>query len=195
MTRTKCCTQCNVEKPFSLFGKSERNKNIRKSTCKACVYERQKEWGEQNAARNRTNWKFTGGRTCLTCKVEKEAVEFGRRAKSKTGIDSTCLECLRAKDRRRYREKTVQRKAQAKWGALKMKFGLSKERWKDMLDSQGGLCAICSVLLDRPCVDHDHETGVVRGFLCVGCNTGIGSLGDSPARLESAAMYLRKHGK
>lgn len=40
-------------------------------------------------------------------------------------------------------------------------------------------------------LDHDHETGMFRGWLCHRCNTGIGSLGDSAEGLENALRYVR----
>ena len=40
-------------------------------------------------------------------------------------------------------------------------------------------------------VDHDHETGAVRGLLCNHCNRGIGLLGDSITNLENAIKYLQ----
>lgn len=40
--------------------------------------------------------------------------------------------------------------------------------------------------------DHDHETGTMRGRLCIGCNTALGRLGDSIAGLERALAYLRR---
>jgi hypothetical protein len=42
-------------------------------------------------------------------------------------------------------------------------------------------------------VDHDHETGEVRGLLCAPCNRGIGLLQDKIEVLESAAQYLKTH--
>lgn len=42
------------------------------------------------------------------------------------------------------------------------------------------------------CVDHDHETGVFRGWLCFHCNTGLGKLGDSFESILNALNYLAK---
>ena len=36
-----------------------------------------------------------------------------------------------------------------------------------------GCCAICG-RDDRLVVDHSHETGELRGWLCVGCNCALG---------------------
>lgn len=41
-------------------------------------------------------------------------------------------------------------------------------------------------------LDHCHETGAFRGWLCNRCNLGIGNLGDNEAGLEAALAYLRK---
>lgn len=43
------------------------------------------------------------------------------------------------------------------------------------------------------CMDHDHHTGLFRGWICDLCNTGIGKLGDSIEGLEAAIVYLKKH--
>ena len=68
-----------------------------------------------------------------------------------------------------------------------------------MVEAQQGVCRIC---LQPPTggknssarlnVDHDHQTGLVRGLLCTNCNTAIGLMKDSPDRLRAAAMYLMK---
>jgi len=80
---------------------------------------------------------------------------------------------------------------------IKNKFGLTKEHFFAMLDEQDGKCDICSEPFvfgegrrKTACVDHCHETGVIRGLLCGGCNTGIGNLRDDPKLLRRAARYL-----
>lgn len=59
-------------------------------------------------------------------------------------------------------------------------------------------CAICGG--DHPGgrfgnwhIDHDHNSGAVRGVLCSWCNTALGLLGDDPERMDRAAEYLRNH--
>ena len=55
-----------------------------------------------------------------------------------------------------------------------------------------GACEICGV--EPPNhglhLDHDHETGAFRGWLCRSCNTAVGLAGDDPARLRAMADYL-----
>ena len=41
-------------------------------------------------------------------------------------------------------------------------------------------------------VDHGHELNVFRGFLCSGCNLGLGGFRDNPESLLSAISYLKK---
>lgn len=43
------------------------------------------------------------------------------------------------------------------------------------------------------CVDHDHTSGDFRGFLCNGCNSGLGFFKDDPERMRQAAAYIEAH--
>ena len=56
-------------------------------------------------------------------------------------------------------------------------------------------CELCGKLIpnNKPCYDHDHETGQFRGWLCYGCNTGLGRFGDNIAGLEQAIEYLKRY--
>lgn len=42
----------------------------------------------------------------------------------------------------------------------------------------------------RLALDHCHETGVFRGWLCLQCNTSLGKLGDTLAGVQRVMAYL-----
>jgi hypothetical protein len=74
-------------------------------------------------------------------------------------------------------------------------YGISADEADAMLESQGGGCAICGARPERLAslhLDHDHEGGHVRGFLCLSCNQGLGQFRDDPELLLAAAKYLRR---
>jgi hypothetical protein len=56
-------------------------------------------------------------------------------------------------------------------------------------DLQDGRCAICKEKTDLK-LDHGHESRILRGLLCHGCNVGLGHFRDNPALLEAAIAYL-----
>lgn len=76
-------------------------------------------------------------------------------------------------------------------------YGVTPERYAEMLAEQDGRCPICRVQFDgtprQEHVDHDHVTGKVRGVLCRDCNLGLGRFKDNPESLASAIRYLAKH--
>ncbi len=84
---------------------------------------------------------------------------------------------------------------------LQKRYGISIKEYKEMLDSQNGVCAICycgetAMKNGKPlslAVDHDHTTGDVRGLLCSKHNTGIGGFDDNIEHMKSAIAYLEKH--
>lgn len=61
---------------------------------------------------------------------------------------------------------------------------------KALLAKSNGCCEICGQHFEKLCVDHDHQSGEIRGLLCHHCNVGIGFLGDDVERLRSAIEYL-----
>jgi hypothetical protein len=75
-------------------------------------------------------------------------------------------------------------------------YGLTVERWEEIFESQGSSCAICKARETSLhwCVDHDHETGEVRGILCSPCNVLIGMAKDHPQVLDDAKEYLQERG-
>jgi hypothetical protein len=77
---------------------------------------------------------------------------------------------------------------------------MTEDDYQQMANAQNGVCAICHLpetgtsgplrTPKRLSVDHDHETGVVRGLLCGPCNTSLGLMKDDPALLLAARDYL-----
>lgn len=76
--------------------------------------------------------------------------------------------------------------------------GLTQEQY----DALGASCALCGCLDNTPeagqhnrlHIDHNHETGVVRGLLCHHHNLMIGLAKDDPDMLISGAFYLMRGG-
>lgn len=81
--------------------------------------------------------------------------------------------------------------------ATRAGFGLSRAARKNKLEEQGGVCAICG---EKPgnkslAADHDHESGMPRGLLCLKCNLGLGNFHDNPGLLARAIRYLEAYRK
>lgn len=76
---------------------------------------------------------------------------------------------------------------------LKNIYGLSLEKYDELLSFQNGVCFIChrNDFRYSLAVDHDHKTGEVRGLLCKGCNRDLlGALHDNIEALKRAIDYL-----
>jgi hypothetical protein len=58
---------------------------------------------------------------------------------------------------------------------LQRRYGIDAQEYDALLKEQGGVCAICKSppSSKRLSVDHDHDTGTVRGLLCVRCNSRV----------------------
>lgn len=94
--------------------------------------------------------------------------------------------------RKQYRNKHISKyKRWDRNSKLKSMYGLSEEDYTNIFDSQNGKCAICKKTSERFLqVDHDHETGIVRGLLCQKCNTGLGMFNDNALIVKSALEYV-----
>lgn len=81
--------------------------------------------------------------------------------------------------------------------SMRRRHNLGHDEYDDLFDAQDGLCAICqrsqdvaAKLPSHPAwlvMDHDHDTGKVRGLLCNRCNALLGQFGDT---LESLALAI-----
>lgn len=89
------------------------------------------------------------------------------------------------------------------------RYGISPEKYQEMHEAQGGVCAICAmpetmVMGGTPCalaVDHDRRCcpgkrscgGCVRGLLCARCNMALGGVHESPDTLRAMAAYIERY--
>lgn len=122
---------------------------------------------------------------CTKCKTWKLPSEFAKQSKSWNGLNPRCKECFHPGH------------TEYMYGYnIKRKYGISISEYEELLVKQNGVCAICkgtktsSNKNGRFCVDHDHETGKIRGLLCSNCNTALGLMKDDITRLARAIEYL-----
>ena len=141
-------------------------------------------------------------RRCTRCKEEKSLNDFGKRKFNRDGRETICRTCIAAEQaeyRRKHPDRIVAYRKKAAVGTnnarLKRLYGIDTDDYKKLTLAQSSCCAICKIpssdLKKAFDVDHDHETGRVRGLLCNNCNRGIGHLKDSVEILASAIAYLK----
>lgn len=116
-----------------------------------------------------------------------------RRAESRDNYQRNA-DARRAYGRRYNREQREKRADFDRHSNLRRLYGITPEDYDQMVMTQCGLCAICgepeTVKKGMLAVDHDHDTGEIRGLLCARCNSGLGLLQDDPERVTSALAYL-----
>lgn len=148
-------------------------------------------------------------KVCSQCKQEKDEADFNAHAAHRDGLSSACRDCDCATRRKRYwlnpeksreydrayRQKTPGFKRKIADYQREHRYGISPRRYAEMLQEQGGVCAICKFPYPSLCVDHCHKTTGIRGLLCQSCNSALGYLKDLSVNALAAAEYLIKHGK
>jgi len=136
--------------------------------------------------------------TCSVCKEVKPLADFPVRKTHRPGKPvSQCTSCKVALNRQRRLENPA-RVLEIEWKSkLKRFYGMTPAQYEALLEQQGHACAICHA--KKPggrtklfFVDHCHNTGKVRGLLCMRCNTGLGLFLDNPKFLLSAISYLKE---
>jgi hypothetical protein len=133
---------------------------------------------------------------CSGCNKNKHRSAFGKNRSRSDGLNVYCKLCTNKKNRtwgEAHPEILFKRSQKAN---LKHEYGITPEVLQVMLDKQDHKCLICGRELElrgrgkSPTVDHDHNTGKIRGVLCWTCNVGLGNFKDSPQNVLSAFQYL-----
>ena len=136
---------------------------------------------------------------CSRCGEVKVLDDYHNRTASPDGKKPACIVCVNTKAMKVRSDSPDKTRARN----LKARFDMSIEQYNVIFLKQKGKCAICHKAESSRdtngkskwlSVDHNHDTGAVRGLLCNACNTGIGKLGDSIHILLNAVQYLKKRG-
>lgn len=128
--------------------------------------------------RNLTNIR-PGQTQCSVCNILKDNVQFSFYVNRHTDdgyrlmTNTNCVDCQKVRSKER--------------SAIKKKFAhLTQPQY-------GVACECCGKPVTRNWqLDHCHETGEFRGWLCKQCNTGLGNLGDTLESLKLAVAYLER---
>ena len=141
------------------------------------------------------NW----DRPCCVCGITpQQGGQFhSAQVKSEGGARrrGKCKSCERAYRRNNYAPKDSRT---IKDRNVRRCFGISLDEYERKFHEQEGSCAVCHILLhldgpqraDKAQLDHNHETGELRSFLCPRCNVMLGMAQDDPEVLRGAAEYL-----
>ena len=128
-------------------------------------------------------------KVCRKCDQVLPHKEFHRCNARPDGLQTQCKACRKILDGKR--------RVSGYWRAkgLKSNYGMSLQQYEALHQAQGGKCLICMTSDpggqgDKLHVDHNHETGKVRGLLCTNCNRGLGFFQDQIENLTNAIQYL-----
>lgn len=142
---------------------------------------------------------------------ERPEVKARRRASQKAWMQATASDPAYKAKRKAYRDryrskrsgyaKERRRRPEVKAALrdrhLQKRYGLTLAAYNQMLEAQGGVCAICgcepTVQKNKFVVDHDHATGQVRAILCHRCNVGVSY--QEHALTGKWREYVWRHGK
>lgn len=171
----KRCPGCGLTKPLSEWGKGGESQGTQ-AYCKPCQRARTLANYYRKKALNPEGTPPVSEKACSICGETKKADQFYRRRHgNSSGLTPYCRQC---QSHKHYSEQ----------------YGLSPQEVAELLSC----CAICGKTvsgdgkLGKLVVDHDHQTGAIRGALCHHCNLGVGYFRDDPALLTNAIRYLTR---
>lgn len=139
---------------------------------------------------------------CSRCQEVKSLEDFHNASNTKDGKTSRCKACnveyqrewaIKNPERAKARWKKYAAEARSAGKDRARKHRLATMEYLELVSRAN--CEICGRSFTEAIshIDHNHETGQVRGLLCTNCNTGIGNLRDDPILLQKAIDYLAKY--
>lgn len=172
----KICSCCSAKKAIECFTRDRSRKDGRAPRCRGCNLRAGQKWRAQLTPEEKAEIR-------AQARLRRSLNPEQYRRNEKIWTHSNPDRMRAARRRRRFR-----------------KYGLTESAYQVMRSQQDDKCAVCQKDFERDkrgwdtChIDHDHETGKVRGLLCSRCNVALGDFQDSEAVLTRAIEYLRKH--
>lgn len=163
----KRCSKCGGIKPISYFVRDKNRKDGRHPQCYSCVQAYKKKW-----------------------KLRPEVIERNRKYQREFARNPERKRQVLAYQNARL-PSGITRKKKFK---IMSKYGLTEEKYLQILADQNGKCATCAFQFNdhsETQIDHCHATGIVRGILCKHCNRALGQVADSVEILAALIKYLR----
>ncbi len=134
---------------------------------------------------------------CCDCDTIKLVSEFNTRNGRRPGqiwLRSYCKKCGEKRNRKWAKNNISKYRAMRRRSNHKKRYTAEEVNYESRLIAQGGICATCGrqpgVGKSSLHVDHDHETGKIRGLLCQQCNRALGLVKDNIATLAAMIDYL-----
>jgi Recombination endonuclease VII len=208
LSETRTCRTCGVTKELTEFRPGVRKgKTYYRWDCRGCCNTKGRDWYRDRASPEIPAvlpLDEFGVQICNKCHRELPLSQFSPNRSMRLGVRRECKKCC-SEQAMAWLDKNYEKAWDTR---LRRNFGITLDQYRAILAGQGGVCAICgeppsiigyrpSRRQGRPCrpmlvVDHDHETGKVRGLLCIPCNRGIGFLKDDAATVRAALKYLEE---
>ena len=76
------------------------------------------------------------------------------------------------------------------------RYGISHEQYYELYKAQEGKCKICGYVPQGDeylHIDHNKETGEIRGLLCSKCNKGLGLFDEKLENFKEAVKYIEEN--
>ena len=129
-------------------------------------------------------------KVCRSCQQEKQLTEFHKVGGKQSHIYRTYCNTCSLEMGKKFKD------YKKSW-RLKNRYNLDRKVYDQMLVDCNDSCMICGIHSDKLtkslCVDHNHNTGKVRGLLCGACNSLIGYAYENKEVLYKAIEYLDRY--
>jgi len=195
----KFCNKCTQTKPLDSFKPNRRNVDGRSFVCVDCVNETRKLKNAKRRERYRNDPVY---RASIIRKVGiSRSKRYANDPEYKARRDAELAKLRESAISNPTKVKALRKKLYRKSSRethMISRYGIDFPTFRKLKEEQGNRCKLC----ERPfpegdfvgkqvAIDHCHVTGVVRGILCIGCNTALGRLGDNEAGLLKALKYVK----